>query len=76
MARPVRWFAGYAAVRAEAVRAVTAAGEVPVRAPRHWSEEERAWSTEPGPYRLVAGRSAGDPRWEGTVTAERRAVTG
>ncbi|QGZ52577.1 glycosyl hydrolase [Streptomyces sp. QHH-9511] len=74
--RPLRWFVGYAAVRAEAGRAVTADVEVPARALRHWSEEERAWSTEPGPYRLMVGRSAGDRRWEGTVTVERRAVTG
>ncbi|MER7491224.1 glycoside hydrolase family 3 C-terminal domain-containing protein [Streptomyces pharetrae] len=74
--RPVRWFAGYAAVRAEAGRTVTAEVEVAARALRHWSEEERAWSTEPGPYRLMAGRSAGDLRWEGEVTVERRALTG
>ncbi|MET9426428.1 glycoside hydrolase family 3 C-terminal domain-containing protein [Streptomyces sp. NPDC003036] len=74
--RPVRWFAGYAAVRAEAGRTVTAVVEVPARALRHWSQEERAWCTEPGPYRLMVGRSAGDPRWAGTVTVERRPVTG
>ncbi|MFE0802196.1 glycoside hydrolase family 3 C-terminal domain-containing protein [Streptomyces sp. NPDC058812] len=66
--RPVRWFAGYAAVRAEAGR--TASAEVVVRpsALRHWSEADHGWTTEPGPYRLVVGRSAGDTRWEGTVT--------
>ncbi|MGW0606631.1 glycoside hydrolase family 3 C-terminal domain-containing protein [Streptomyces sp. NPDC002640] len=74
--RPVRWFAGYAAVRAEAGRTVTAEVEVAPRALRHWSQEERAWVTEPGPYRLMVGRSAGDPRWEGEVTVERREVTG
>ncbi|MFF8281002.1 fibronectin type III-like domain-contianing protein [Streptomyces lateritius] len=74
--RPLRWFVGYAAVRAEAGRAVIADVEVPARALRHWSEEERAWSTEPGPYRLMVGRSAGDRRWEGALTVERRAVTG
>ncbi|GAA2494790.1 hypothetical protein GCM10010393_28520 [Streptomyces gobitricini] len=74
--RPVRWFAGCAAVRAEAGRAVTAEVEVPARALRHWCEEERAWSTEPGPYRLMVGRSAGDLRWEGTVTVEQWAAGG
>jgi beta-glucosidase len=74
--RPVRWFAGYAAVRADAGRTVTAEVEVAPRVLRHWSQEERAWSTEPGPYRLMVGRSAGDPRWEGEVTVERREVTG
>lgn len=74
--RPVRWFAGYAAVRAEAGRTVTAEVEVAPRALRHWSEEEGTWSTEPGPYRLMVGRSAGDLRWEGEVTVERRACTG
>ncbi|MFE0795337.1 beta-glucosidase family protein [Streptomyces mutabilis] len=73
--RPVRWFAGYVAVRAEAGRTVTAEVEVAPRALRHWSQEERAWSTEPGPYRLTVGRSAGDLRWAGEVTVERRAFT-
>ncbi|WND39114.1 glycoside hydrolase family 3 C-terminal domain-containing protein [Streptomyces sp. BB1-1-1] len=66
--RPVRWLAGYAAVRAAAGR--TASAEVVVRpsALRHWSEADHGWTTEPGPYRLMVGRSAGDLRWEGTVT--------
>jgi beta-glucosidase len=74
--RPVRWFAGYAAVRADPGRTVTAEVEVAPRALRHWSPEERAWSTEPGPYRLMVGRSAGDLRWEGELTVERRAFSG
>lgn len=66
--RPVRWLAGYAAVRAAAGR--TANAEVVVRPStlRHWSEAGHGWTTEPGPYRLMVGRSAGDLRWEGTVT--------
>ncbi|MFF8096297.1 glycoside hydrolase family 3 protein [Streptomyces sp. NPDC016675] len=66
--RPVRWFAGHAAVRAEA--GGTASTEVVVgpRALRHWSEADQGWVTEPGPYRLMVGRSVGDVRWEGTVT--------
>ncbi|MCF2434226.1 glycoside hydrolase family 3 C-terminal domain-containing protein [Streptomyces thinghirensis] len=47
--RPVRWLAGYAAVRAAAGR--TANAEVVVRPStlRHWSEAGRGWTTEPGP---------------------------
>ncbi|MEU3731502.1 glycoside hydrolase family 3 C-terminal domain-containing protein [Streptomyces sp. NPDC033538] len=66
--RPVRWFAGYAAVRAEAGRTVSAEVVVRPRALRHWSEADHRWTTETGPYRLMVGRSAGDIRWEGTVT--------
>ncbi|MEW2295599.1 glycoside hydrolase family 3 C-terminal domain-containing protein [Streptomyces sp. NPDC006743] len=66
--RPERWFAGYAEVRAEAGGAVTADVVVPARALRYWSEADRAWRTEPGTYRLMVGRSAGDLRWEGPLT--------
>ncbi|MFF1273062.1 glycoside hydrolase family 3 C-terminal domain-containing protein [Streptomyces marokkonensis] len=66
--RPVRWFAGYAAVRAEAGRTASAEVVVGPRALRHWSEADHGWATEPGPYRLIVGRSAGDARWEGQVT--------
>ncbi|MCP3754028.1 glycoside hydrolase family 3 C-terminal domain-containing protein [Streptomyces sp. TBY4] len=65
--RPVRWFAGYAAVRAEPGTWATAVVEVPARALRHWSEAEEAWCTEPGPYRVMVGRSAGDLSWGGTL---------
>ncbi|MFF0113273.1 beta-glucosidase [Streptomyces prasinus] len=66
--RPVHWFAGYAAVRAEAGRTASAEVEVGPRALRHWSETDHGWATEPGSYRLMVGRSAGDTRWDGTVT--------
>ncbi|WP_328910349.1 glycoside hydrolase family 3 C-terminal domain-containing protein [Streptomyces sp. NBC_00234] len=66
--RPVRWFAGYTAVHAAPGRTATAEVEVPARALRHWCPETGAWSVESGPYRVMAGRSAGDLRQEGTVT--------
>lgn len=66
--RPVRWFAGYAAVRAAAGRTASAEVVVRPRALRHWSEADHRWTTEAGPYRLMVGRSAGDIRCEGTVT--------
>ncbi|GGZ37859.1 beta-glucosidase family protein [Streptomyces poonensis] len=65
--RPVRWFAGYAAVRADAGRTASAEVVVGPRALRHWSEADHGWATEPGPFRLMVGRSAGDVRWEGQV---------
>ncbi|MFE9836534.1 glycoside hydrolase family 3 C-terminal domain-containing protein [Streptomyces sp. NPDC005551] len=58
--RPVRWLAGWAAVSAAPGETVTARVHVPARALRHWSPEEHAWRTEPGRYRVLAGRSAGD----------------
>ncbi|WP_037851532.1 fibronectin type III-like domain-contianing protein [Streptomyces sp. NRRL S-340] len=66
--RPERRFAGYAAVRAEAGGTVAADVVVPARALRYRSEADRAWRTEPGTYRLMVGRSAGDLRWEGPLT--------
>ncbi|MFF1408953.1 glycoside hydrolase family 3 C-terminal domain-containing protein [Streptomyces sp. NPDC058289] len=65
--RPVRWFAGYAAVHAEGGASAAAVVEVPARALRHWSEAEGAWRTEPGTYRIMVGRSAGDPVWSGAL---------
>ncbi|MFK0068934.1 glycoside hydrolase family 3 C-terminal domain-containing protein [Streptomyces sp. NPDC091046] len=58
--RPVRWLAGYAAVRARPGETVTAQVRVPARSLCHWSVTERAWRTEAGPCRVLAGRSAGD----------------
>ncbi|MFF8679731.1 glycoside hydrolase family 3 C-terminal domain-containing protein [Streptomyces sp. NPDC015237] len=58
--RPVRWFAGYTAVRARPGETVTATVRVPARALRHWCVEERAWRTEEGRWRVLAGRSAGE----------------
>ncbi|MGW5603389.1 glycoside hydrolase family 3 protein [Streptomyces rochei] len=66
--RPERWFAGYATVRVEAGRTASAEVVVGPRAVRHWSEADRGWATEPGPYRIAVGRSAGDTRWEGSVS--------
>ncbi|MGW3861505.1 glycoside hydrolase family 3 C-terminal domain-containing protein [Streptomyces sp. NPDC005047] len=58
--RPVRWFAGYTAVRARPGETVTATVRVPARALRHWCVGERAWRTEEGRWRVLAGRSAGE----------------
>ncbi|MYS55873.1 hypothetical protein GTW46_38480, partial [Streptomyces sp. SID6013] len=58
--RPVRWLAGYAAVRARPGETATAAVRVPARALCHWSVAEHAWRTETGAWKVLAGRSAGD----------------
>ncbi|MFJ6690293.1 glycoside hydrolase family 3 C-terminal domain-containing protein [Streptomyces sp. NPDC091294] len=58
--RPARWLAGYAAVRARPGETVTAQVRLPARSLCHWSVAERAWRTEAGPCRVLAGRSAGD----------------
>ncbi|MFE9613896.1 glycoside hydrolase family 3 C-terminal domain-containing protein [Streptomyces sp. NPDC006012] len=57
---PERWLAGYAAVRARPGESVTAAVRIAARGLRHWSVEAGGWRTEPGPCRVLAGRSAGD----------------
>lgn len=65
--RPVRWFAGYAAVRAEPGASVTAVVDVPAHALRYWSEADKAWLTEPGTYQIMVGRSADDLVWRGVL---------
>ncbi|MCX5387213.1 glycoside hydrolase family 3 C-terminal domain-containing protein [Streptomyces sp. NBC_00083] len=57
---PERWFAGHVAVCAGPGETVTARVEVPGRLLRHWDEEGGGWRVEPGPCRVLAGRSAGD----------------
>ncbi|MFI0966238.1 glycoside hydrolase family 3 C-terminal domain-containing protein [Streptomyces sp. NPDC021080] len=57
--RPERWLAGYTAVWAEPGERVTVSVRIPPRALRHWDEDEHAWRTPPGSYRVLAGRSAG-----------------
>ncbi|MET7390687.1 beta-glucosidase [Streptomyces sp. NPDC005522] len=57
--RPERWLAGYTAVHAAPGERTTAEVWIPCRALRHWEEESHAWRTRPGPYRVLAGRSAG-----------------
>ncbi|MFD3781867.1 glycoside hydrolase family 3 C-terminal domain-containing protein [Streptomyces sp. NPDC058612] len=74
--RPVRWFAGYAAVHAEPGASVTAVVEVPAHALRYWSEAEKAWITEPGTYQIMVGRSADDLVWRGVLPLRRPSDTG
>ncbi|GAA3388052.1 glycoside hydrolase family 3 C-terminal domain-containing protein [Streptomyces roseoviridis] len=66
--RPALWFAGYAAVHAEAGATTTAVVDVPPRALRHWSDDERTWRTEAGTYRIMVGRSAGHLLWHGELS--------
>lgn len=65
--RPVRWLAGFAAVRGEPGETVTASVEVPARMLRHWAVEEHRWRTEAGVWQVLAGRSAGDLPLTATV---------
>ncbi|GAA2297229.1 glycoside hydrolase family 3 C-terminal domain-containing protein [Streptomyces kunmingensis] len=58
--RPVRWLAGYAAVRAVPGETVVADVTVDGRSLRHWSVEEGNWAAEPGRFTVHVGRSAGD----------------
>ncbi|MER5252123.1 glycoside hydrolase family 3 C-terminal domain-containing protein [Streptomyces sp. NPDC002855] len=65
--RPVRWLAGFTAVRAEPGETVTASVEVPARMLRHWDVRAGRWRTEAGVWRIHAGRSAGDLPLTATV---------
>ncbi len=35
---------------------------------RYWNEAGKSWTTAPGPYRIMVGRSSRDLVWTGTVT--------
>ncbi|MEV5609092.1 glycoside hydrolase family 3 C-terminal domain-containing protein [Streptomyces sp. NPDC052225] len=70
--RPVRWFAGFAAVEADPGERVTAEIGVSPRALRHWCEAEAAWHVEPGVWHVLTGRSAGDLGLTATVLLRRR----
>ncbi|GII27977.1 glycoside hydrolase family 3 C-terminal domain-containing protein [Planotetraspora mira] len=68
--RPARWLAGYALAEAGPGEETEVAVTVPARAVQHWSVEDQAWRTEPGIFRVLAGRSAGDlPLSAATATA-------
>ncbi|MEU1892997.1 glycoside hydrolase family 3 C-terminal domain-containing protein [Streptomyces pristinaespiralis] len=67
--RPVRWFAGYAAVEAAPGEDVTAVVHVPGRALRHWCVRDRAWRVEPGVFQVLVGPSAGRTALSGAMTA-------
>ncbi|GAA3141965.1 glycoside hydrolase family 3 C-terminal domain-containing protein [Streptomyces rameus] len=56
---PERWLAGWTAVRARPGETVVAQVHVPARALSHWDVVPGGWRTEPGPYRVLAGPSAG-----------------
>jgi beta-glucosidase len=58
--RPAIWLAGFAVVMAEPGEVREVAVQVSPRAFQHWSVAEHGWRTEPGAFRLSAGRSAGD----------------
>ncbi|WP_431676983.1 glycoside hydrolase family 3 C-terminal domain-containing protein [Kitasatospora sp. KL5] len=60
VARPVRWLAGFAAVRAEPGQRVEARIEVAPRALAHWSVGERRWLAEKGVFTVLVGPSCGD----------------
>lgn len=58
--RPPLWLVGCAAVQAAAGETVEAVITVGDRNFRYWDTSAHAWTTEPGTYQLLAGRSAAD----------------
>ncbi len=58
--RPPIWLAGFAVVTASPGEVREVDVRIGVRAFQHWSVADHAWRTEPGPFRVTAGRSAGD----------------
>jgi beta-glucosidase len=62
-----RWLGGWAVASATPGEAVEVDVEVPRRAYRHWTPD--GWATEPGPFTLLVGRSAGEHRCEAPENA-------
>ncbi|WP_329499292.1 glycoside hydrolase family 3 C-terminal domain-containing protein [Kitasatospora herbaricolor] len=58
--RPVRWLAGFAAVRAEPGQRVEVDVPVEARALQHWSVPDGRWLGEPGGFTVLAGPSSGE----------------
>ncbi|MFD0261488.1 glycoside hydrolase family 3 C-terminal domain-containing protein [Kitasatospora indigofera] len=58
--RPVRWLAGFAAVRAEPGQRVEVDVPVEARALQHWSVQDGRWLGEPGGFTVLAGPSSGE----------------
>jgi beta-glucosidase len=63
--RPVRWLAGFTAVRLPAGASRRISVTVPARALAHW---DGGWRTEPGTVRLAVGFAAADLPMYGEVT--------
>ncbi len=68
--RPPRWLVGCAAVEAAAGETVTAVITVGDHNFRHWDSSAHAWMTEPGTYRLHAGRSVADILLSGVISRD------
>jgi beta-glucosidase len=66
--RPALWLAGFAVVRADPGRSAVAEVRLAARVFQHWSVDDGAWRTEPGPYALTVGRSVADRPLARTVT--------
>jgi len=58
--RPLIWLAGFEVVQASPGEARVVDIRIVARAFQHWSVEDGGWRTEPGTFRVTAGRSAGD----------------
>jgi beta-glucosidase len=65
--RPRRWLAGFATVDLAPGEESTVEVELPVRAFEYWDTAGSRWTTDPGPYRVRAGRSSTDLELEGSV---------
>ena len=60
--RPPRWLVSFAVVDAGPGEEAAAELTIPARALAHWDEIEQTWRSEPGAFRIVAGRSSRDLR--------------
>ena len=68
--RPVRWLAGFVNVDVAAGESHRVVVTVPRRAVEAWDTAEERWTTVPGSYRLVVGRSATDIRLDTAIQVE------
>jgi beta-glucosidase len=68
VARPERWLAGFAVVRAEPGEVVEVPVAIGPRALRHWDVDQGGWAVEPGDVVLSTGPHAGDQPVRTTVS--------
>ncbi|WP_170321355.1 fibronectin type III-like domain-contianing protein, partial [Acrocarpospora pleiomorpha] len=68
ISRPHRWLAAYAPATADPGECTEVVLRLTARSYQHWSPVHHSWQTDPGPYVVLAGPSAGTLPLTTTIT--------